>query len=89
LVFSEDFLVSAGPNLHVILSGASDLTVDYVTFSQMVIDTPLLELGPLVSPSGAQTYAVPAGADLSPFNTVVVWCADFDVAFAAAPLGAR
>lgn len=89
LVFSEDFLVSTGPALHVILSGASDLTVDYVTFSQMVTGAAYLELGALAAPEGAQTYTVPQGTDLTQFNTVVIWCADFDVAFAAAALSGQ
>ena len=86
LRFSDDFKVSTGPDLVVALSGASDLTADYVTFSNSVANSPYLKLGPLASPSGAQEYVVPSGADLSLYNTVVVWCQSFDVAFAAAPL---
>jgi hypothetical protein len=46
LTFSEDFAVVTGPDLFVILSGASDLTVDYQTFSQMVVNSPRLTLAP-------------------------------------------
>lgn len=86
LRFSDDFKVSIGPDLVVALSGASDLTVDYVTFSQSVLNSPYLKVGPLASPTGAQEYSVPAGTGLAVYNTVVVWCQSFDVAFAAAPL---
>jgi hypothetical protein len=78
--------VSIGPDLVVALSGASDLTADYVTFSNAVVNSPYLKLGPLASPTGAQEYIVPQGTGLSVYNTVVVWCQSFDVAFAAAPL---
>ncbi len=86
LRFSDDFKVSVGPDLVVALSGASDLTADYVTFSNAVVNSPYLKLGPLASPTGVQEYIVPPGTGLSVYNTVVVWCQSFDVAFAAAPL---
>lgn len=84
--FSEDFNVQPGPDLFVILSGANDLSLDYVSFSSTVTDTPILFLGTLASTSGAQEYTIPPGTDLSQFNTVVIWCKPFSVAFAAAPL---
>jgi hypothetical protein len=86
LVFSDDFGVVTGPDLFVVLSGASDLTVDFHVFSDMVVNSAKLTLGPLARTNGAQTYAVPAGTDLAQFNTVVIWCESFSVAFAAAPL---
>jgi hypothetical protein len=52
----------------------------------MVTSSPKLTLAPLANITGSQTYAVPEGADLSQFNTVVIWCESFSVAFAAAPL---
>jgi Electron transfer DM13 len=86
LVFSDDFTVSTGPDLYIILSGASDLSVDYVAFGQMVVKEPKVTLGALASPSGGQTYTVPEGTDLSQYHSIVVWCQSFNVAFAAAPL---
>jgi hypothetical protein len=86
LRLSDDFGLSDGPDLRVILSGASDLTVNYIAFSRLVIGSPRLYLGRLQSPSGAQAYVVPPGTDLSPYKTVVIWCEAFSVAFAAAPL---
>jgi len=81
--------VVTGPDLFVILSGADDLTVDYQTLSRMVVNSAKLTLAPLARTTGAQTYSVPAGTDLSQFKTVVIWCESFSVAFAAAPLAAR
>ncbi|MBI3243512.1 MAG: DM13 domain-containing protein [Chloroflexi bacterium] len=86
LRLSDDFNLSQGPDLFVILSGASEVTLDYVSFSGVVNNSPLLYLGALASASGSQEYAIPAGTDLSVYKSVVVWCRQFSVAFAAALL---
>ncbi len=86
LRFSEDFLVSTGPDLYVILSGASEVNLEYHAFSQQVLASPKLDLAQLKAISGAQEYALPAGTDLSQYHSVVVWCQTYSVAFIAAPL---
>ena len=86
LRFSDDFNLSQGPDLFVILSGASEVTLDYISFSKIVNNSPILYLGELASTSGGQEYTLPAGTDLSPYKSVVVWCRQYSVAFAAAPL---
>ena len=86
LHLSDDFKVEPGPDLVILLSGASNLTLDYNAFGKTVTAAPMVTLGPLVNPAGAQDYTIPAGTDLSLYNTVVVWCQSFNVAFAAAPL---
>ena len=45
-----------------------------------------LELAGLKGNRGDQNYAVPAGADVSRYASVVLWCRRFSVAFGAAPL---
>lgn len=85
LSLTDDFRVDPGPDLFVGLSAVGDLTLDFQTFSQQAKDAPLLLLGPLASFSGAQTYSIPAGADLSPYKTVVIWCKTYSVEFAGAP----
>ena len=74
------------PDLYIILSGASDLTVDYRTLGQTVVKEAKLILSPLARTSGGQTYRVPEGTDLRQYQPVVVWRQSFSVAFAAAPL---
>ena len=39
--------------------------------------------------NGSQNYALPAGVDLSRYNSVSIWCKSFDVTFAYAPLEPR
>jgi hypothetical protein len=86
LRLSDDFRVDPGPDLYVILSVAEDVTLDFQSFSKVVTSGPIIFLGPLASPSGAQEYAIPSGTDLSGFKTVVIWCKTYSVEFAAAKL---
>jgi hypothetical protein len=45
-----------------------------------------VDLGALKSTTGTQSYAIPRTVDTRRYRTVVVWCADFAVAFGAAAL---
>jgi hypothetical protein len=45
-----------------------------------------LDLGGLKANHGNQNYAVPVGAGLSGYRSVVLWCARFNVVFGSAPL---
>jgi hypothetical protein len=84
LKLSADFSVPSGPDLFVILSGATEVQLDYRQFSAQVLTLPKLNLAPLQSVQGAQTYQIPAGTDLSQYNSVIVWCETYSVAFIAA-----
>lgn len=46
-----------------------------------------LDLGPVKATHGNQNYPIPPGTDVSRFNTVVLWCDRFSVAFGSAALG--
>jgi flagellar basal body-associated protein FliL len=76
----EDFTVTNGPDLHVLLAsspsptGRADLG-DYV------------DLGSLKGNIGNQNYEIPAGTDLSQFKSVVIYCKPFHVVFSTAALG--
>ena len=71
----ENFSVRNGPDLFVYLSPAADGYEDGA-----------LELGELKGTDGAFNYEVPAGTDVSRFNSAIVWCKAFSVLFATAPL---
>jgi hypothetical protein len=43
-------------------------------------------LAPLKSPSGAQSYVIPASIDLSRQGSVLIWCEQFNATMAWAPL---
>lgn len=77
----EEFSVTNGPDLHVILTkhpspaGRSDIGDDYI------------DLGSLKGNMGNQNYEIPADVDLSSYPGVVIYCVPFHVVFATATLG--
>ena len=77
----EDFRVTNGPDLHVILvphpnpEGGSDIHErDYI------------DLGKIKGNIGNQNYPLPTGLDPSVFNSVVIYCKPFHVVFSVASL---
>ena len=75
----EDFMVTNGPALSVLISKATG-----ITSSENLGE--YLDLGPLKGNVGNQNYEVPAGTDVSEYKTVVIYCVPFHVVFATAPL---
>lgn len=71
----EGFAVRNGPDLYVYLSPSAD---GYAADS--------VELGRLKADRGNQNYRVPDGTDVSGSRSVVIWCKQFGVLFATAPL---
>ena len=65
---------SDGPDVRVWLTDSAPKPVRY------------LELGKLKGNRGDQAYPIPAGADLSPYHHVTIWCVRFSVSFGAAQL---
>lgn len=77
----SDFEVTNGPDLKVILVKAEN--------PQSSADVKAVEwvsLGPLKGNIGDQTYMIPSDLDVSEYGSVVIWCKQFGVLFAAAPL---
>lgn len=76
----EDFEVTNGPDLRVLLvphenpQSADDISG-------------YLELEPLKGNVGNQNYEIPAGADLSHYGSIVIYCKPFHVLFAVVSLG--
>jgi pentapeptide MXKDX repeat protein len=77
------FKTSNGPDVHVILVASKDATDD-ANFLKSNIER--VELGKLKGNEGDQNYSIPAGTDLSKFQTVSIYCERFDANFGAAPL---
>nr|WP_070959807.1 DM13 domain-containing protein [Hyphomonas sp. Mor2] len=74
IVFGEDFRAANGPDLKIFLSPQ---TVSEVTGKTAVNGA--INIGELKSTKGAQEYEVPAGVDLSNFNSVLVHCEAYSV----------
>lgn len=76
----DPFLVTNGPDLHVILTShaaprtRADVMAGYV------------ELGKLKGNIGSQNYTLPPGIALADYKAVVIYCKPFHVVFAVAPL---
>jgi hypothetical protein len=75
----ENFEVTNGPQLHVIL-GVEANPSDHATLGDY------LDLGPLKGNIGDQNYLIPANTDLSAYGSVVIYCVPFRVIFSVAPL---
>ena len=78
-----NFKTSNGPDVHVILVATKD-AADDANF--LTSKTEKIELGKLKGNEGDQNYEIPAGTDLSKFQTVSVYCERFNANFGAAPL---
>jgi electron transfer DM13 len=77
----ENLDVFNGPDLRVILS-AAPLIDDDGAYD----DVEFLDLGDLKGNLGNQNYEIPAGTDLSKYETVAIWCRRFNVSFNAAEI---
>ena len=76
----EDFSVTNGPDLHVIL------TENPAPASRDDVGENYIDLGKLKGNLGNQNYDIPAGTDLSTYKGVVIYCQPFHVVFATAAL---
>lgn len=77
----ENFEVLNGPQLHVYLAPQNP-----VPDSVGIELEGALDLGELKGNIGDQNYTIPAELSLDDFQSVVIWCVPFRVAFNAAPL---
>ena len=78
-----NFKTSNGPDVHVVLIAAKDAQ-DNENFLNGNVER--VELGSLKGNEGDQNYNIPAGTDLSKFQTVSIYCERFNANFGAAPL---
>jgi len=78
LRLSDDFKTKAGPDLKIFLSPQSAQNVTGATATQGA-----LNIGALVTNKGGSEYVIPAGVDLSSFESILVHCEQFSVLWAA------
>lgn len=76
-----EFSVTPGPDLEVWLVAANA-----PGSASAVLASEWVSLGALQSPTGAQTYEIPADIDVTAYGSVVIWCEDFSVLFSVASL---
>ena len=75
----EDFSVTNGPALHVLLSDTSN-PIDRASLGDYV------DLGELKGNAGNQNYFLPENIDVDKYNSVVIYCKPFHVIFSTAQL---
>jgi hypothetical protein len=79
----EPFQSTNGPDLYVYLTTAGHTDDDAALAADFV------DLGDLRGNIGSQNYPIPDDVDLAAYDTVVIWCERFTVAFGAADLAPR
>ena len=79
LEIAQDFQSDRGPALEVILHKSN-------TVGLKVEEGDYVSLGTLKSFNGAQRYQIPDDLDLSQYQSVAVWCQEFNATFGYAPL---
>ncbi|HKG94750.1 MAG TPA: DM13 domain-containing protein [Gemmatimonadaceae bacterium] len=75
------FETSNGPDVHIYLVAAADVTDDGIVKTAGFVD-----LAPMKGNRGDQNYEIPVDVDLAKYRTVTVWCKRFSVNFGSAPL---
>ena len=75
----ENFQVTNGPQLHVIM-GVDENPYNLDTLGDY------LDLGALKGNIGDQNYVIPAGTNLEAYGSIVIYCVPFRAIFAIAPL---
>ena len=81
LHLEEDFEVGPGPKFHVYLVPEAEVTPD-----TRVNETMYVDLGRLKAFSGSQNYPIPDGVNVQDFQSVVIWCEQFNVLISPAKL---
>jgi electron transfer DM13 len=76
-----DFEVGPGPKYHVYLVPKASIRTNGDVRGQAFVD-----LGRLRSFNGSQRYSIPAGVDLSKYESVIIWCEQFSVLISPADL---
>ena len=77
----EDFRVTNGPDLHVLLSPAAD-----PVSREELQAASYVGLGKLKGNIGNQNYEIPANIDANAQGSVIIYCMPFHVIFSVAPL---
>ncbi len=77
----EDFRVTNGPDLRVLLSSAPD-----VESREQLHDAGYIELAKLKGNVGNQNYEITEDTDVASMGSVIIYCKPFQVLFSVAPL---
>ena len=79
LVFDDAFTTATGPDVQVVLYTQQEVPVNLNEANYVTI-------APLQSFDGGQRYLIPSEIDIEDYETVAIWCREFNVTFGYAPL---
>lgn len=79
LVFDDGFSTASGPDVQVVLYTKETVPV-------AIEEDDYVAIAPLQSFEGRQRYLIPSDINLDDYETVAIWCREFNVTFGYAPL---
>ncbi len=82
----QSFKTDSGPDLFVILHRSKDVIKDSKPPSYPIKEGEYINVSPLKNVSGTQRYEIPSNVKLSDYNSVAIWCKQFNVTFGTAAL---
>ena len=86
LVFNETFSTSSGPDLVVVLHRSANVLEETTPPAYPLVEGDYLVLAPLSAITGTQEYAISANVDTDDYQSVAIWCQEFNATFGAALL---
>ncbi|MGJ3245923.1 MAG: DM13 domain-containing protein [Elainellaceae cyanobacterium] len=84
--FANDFQTDSGPDLFVILHQSDDVIGSSAPPAHPIEEGDYVTLAPLQSVSGGQRYLIPETINLEDYQSVAIWCRQFNATFGAASL---
>lgn len=86
LEFDEKFSTDKGPDLFVILHRSDDVLGSSSPPNYPLEEVDYYMVSPLLEIKGKQRYILPGDFDLSEYQSVAIWCRQFNATFGAASL---
>jgi hypothetical protein len=86
LEFNEEFSTDAGPDLFVILHRQPNLIAATQPPVHAINSGDYAVIAPLQNIKGKQVYSVPLNVNLAEYQSVAVWCQQFNATFGSATL---
>ncbi|NJL01241.1 MAG: DM13 domain-containing protein [Spirulinaceae cyanobacterium SM2_1_0] len=84
--FAGDFSTDPGPDLFVILHRDPDVIGSTEPPAHAIAEGSYVNIAPLQTTTGSQRYPVPSEIDPSEFESVAIWCREFNATFGSATL---
>jgi Electron transfer DM13 len=82
----QSFKTDKGPDLFVVLHRSKDIIKAGKPPSYPIKEGDYISISALQNVSGNQRYEIPSNVTLSDYNSVAIWCKQFNVTFGAAAL---